>query len=266
MKDLTSIEINLVLEKIRTKYNKLISEHKKPVSLKDAFEDRYIFTLKMRRNLTVFLLAEIEAVEEIYKNENTKQEERQKEANRKPEVSFVDKVLEQNKLRYSKYPKISSVYDIDEEIAYLCGGTREFLNTYLSAIVLIFNHTNNSSLKIKINTLYNDIIENIDFKGDVPILKHYIAAIQSNSIQSKIMFEYQRSIQNIGFLLNSTIDLVNNAQSYLSESPNATVLFKTISNQKTDFSKKTCLEIVSLSYSMLKQLISDFRLKDIRKV
>ena len=80
------------------------------------------------------------------------------------------------------------------------------------------------------------------------------------------MFEYQRSIQNIGFLLNSTIDIITNALSYLSESPNATVLFKTISNQKTDFSKKTCLEIVTLSHAMLKQLISDFRLKDIRKV
>ena len=75
MKNLSQAEINMVLEKIRSKYQKLIDSYKKNPIILENFQQRYISTLKMRKNLSVFLLAEIQAVEELIKSEEEKRSE-----------------------------------------------------------------------------------------------------------------------------------------------------------------------------------------------
>ena len=79
MKKLSDIEIKQVLEKIRSKYKNLINEFNKPSTMSNAFEDRYISVLKNRMDLSTFLLAEIEAVEQLYKIEVQKEKDRQLE-------------------------------------------------------------------------------------------------------------------------------------------------------------------------------------------
>lgn len=277
MKDLSTAEINLVLEKIRAKYTKLISHYNKSKSLLDNFEDRYIFALKLRKNLTMFLMAEIEAVEEIFKNEEKKHSDfiEQKYAKAKPaEKSFADKVLDENKKRYSRYTRINIASEAEDEVCFLSGAARDFLNNKLPIAVLVTKSLSNTTLNIKINNIYNEIIENINYKGDVPIAKHYTAAIITKRDNAKIIFEYQKLIQNIGFLLNSLSDILKLLLTALSESKDGSkitaVLLKNAGafgdNTIKQFDKSSYLDTIKTIKNELDTIITDFRLKDIRKV
>lgn len=274
MKDLNTKEINLVLDKIRSKYDLLISRFNKSPSLKAAFEDRYITTLKLRKNLTVFLFAEIEAIESLIKTEEEKNKERIKEKYAKPVKSFADTVLEQNKKRYSGYSIVKFNCDADDEIAYLCGASRSFLNEYMPALSVIAGRINNSVLTMKINKIYNEMTEHINYKGEVPIVKHYISAIESSINQSRMMLEYQKAIQNIGFLLNSAAGIIENLAEYLKDSDSGRIPLKKILQTPVSVQNKiltenpplTLYDFSKISLSHLKKIISDFRLKDIKKV
>ena len=68
-KKLTHDEIKKVLSKIRQKYEILISDYNKSSTILENFEDRYISALQNKMDLSVFLLAEIEAVEELINKE-----------------------------------------------------------------------------------------------------------------------------------------------------------------------------------------------------
>ena len=74
-KKLSNEEITKTVEKIKEKYNNLINDFNMPKSLLTSFEDRYMNTLKASNDLSVFLLAEIEAVAELYKKEKDRRVE-----------------------------------------------------------------------------------------------------------------------------------------------------------------------------------------------
>ena len=93
-KKLNEEEIKKTLEKIRNKYKELIMKFNKPKILLEAFEDRYIRTLRNKMDISVFLLGEIDALAELHITESEKQKKKALEKRRKhsSKKSFADKI------------------------------------------------------------------------------------------------------------------------------------------------------------------------------
>ncbi len=273
MKNLSQSEINMVLEKIRAKYQKLIDLYKKNPVMLENFQQRYISVLKMRKNLSVFLLAEIQAVEELIKTEEEKRNEAKKKKNQKPQVSFVDKVMQENQRRYRLYPQLVLSEDSDEEINYLCGAARYYLNVYFPIAVMIGKRTAGTALQRKLTQHYDDLTMHIGYNAEVPVARHYLDTISTSRDDSRIMFEYQRLIQNLGFLLNASRDLLKNLVGELTGAKEANIKVSPILKEASlagdlikIFDGKTFLEAVETILDYLEKLIINFRLRDIRKV
>lgn len=270
---LTTTEINLVLNKIRSRYDSYIKDFKKSNSLKEAFEERYILTLRMKKNLTAFLYAEIEAVEEIYKREKAKQDDFENERKRKTGKSFADKTLEENRKRFMKYEPVKIDTDVEEEILYLCGGIREFINRHMSVAVIIGKHSGSSIAESALNKAYNNLLLNIDYKGEIPLARHYTDAIRNNLSVNRILFEYQKFIQDCGFLLNDTISLLKKGHESISSGKDSGKQISFIPDysgiKNPDIRKiydgKTRQEGIVTAITFLSNLIADFRLRDIKK-
>ncbi len=273
MKNLSQSEINLVLEKIRAKYQKLIDLYKKNPALLENFQQRYISALKLRKNLSVFLLAEIQAVEELLKTEEEKRTDAAKKRNQKPQVSFVDRVMQENQRRYQLYPKLVLSDESDDEINYLCGAARHYLNVYFPVVVLIEKRAAGTALQRKFTNHYDDLIMHIGYNGEVPVARHYLDTLTTSSDESRIMFEYQRLIQDFGFLLNSSCDLLKSLINELSGSKESGAMLDPIFKQASlsgdivkIFKGKTFIDAVKITLDYLEKLIGNFRLRDIRKV
>lgn len=273
MKNLSQSEINMVLEKIRTKYQKLINVYKKNPAMQENFQQRYIAALKMRKNLSVFLLAEIQAVEELLKAEEEKRNEAIKKRNQKPQISFVDRVMQENQRRYQLYPKLILSDESDDEVNYLCGAARYYLNIYFPIAMLIEKRTAGTALQRKFTNHYDDLIMHIGYDGEVPVARHYLDTLAMSDDESRIMFEYQRLIQNFGFLLNSSCDLLKSFVNELSGSKGSNTsldpIFKEASlsgDIEKIFKGKTFIEAAKIIFDYLEKLIGNFRLRDIRKV
>lgn len=273
MKNLSQSEINMVLEKIRTKYQKLINVYKKNPAMQENFQQRYIAALKMRKNLSVFLLAEIQAVEELLKAEEEKRNEAIKKRNQKPQISFVDRVMQENQRRYQLYPKLILSDESDDEVNYLCGAARYYLNIYFPIAMLIEKRTAGTALQRKFTNHYDDLIMHIGYDGEVPVARHYLDTLAMSDDESRIMFEYQRLIQNFGFLLNSSCDLLKSFVNELSGSKGSNTsldpIFKEASlsgDIEKIFKGKTFIEAAKIIFDYLEKLIGNFHLRDIRKV
>ena len=273
MKNLSQAEINMVLEKIRSKYQKLIDSYKKNPIILENFQQRYISTLKMRKNLSVFLLAEIQAVEELIKSEEEKRSEAIKKRNQKPQMSFVDRVMQENQRRYQCYPKLVLSPDSDDEINYLCGAARHYLNVHFPVAVIIEKRTAGTALQRKFTQHYDDLSMHIGYEAQVPVARHYIDTLATSNDDSRIMFEYQRLIQNFGFLLNSSRDLLKNLINELKESKDGNIVLDPIFKEASlsgdvvkIFKGKTFIEALKIIFDYLEKLIGNFRLRDIKKV
>lgn len=267
---LTNTEITQIIEKIKKKYNSLIKDFNKPKSLILSFEERYFKTLKESKDLSVFLLAEIEAVEELYKTEEDKREiEKQKRLN-KEDNSFADKVYESNRKKIEKYPKIELSFDASEELERFIGAIRNFLTAYWPAITNIFKNDLNSTLKSLFGEFHYQLLIKYDYKNDPPIIRSYRDILKVIPInQKKLDFEYYYILKETAFLLNEISDAL---KSVLKENrvPNADLkLSISEQNQKEwynknfkDLTSKECIEKV---FNYLSDVIIDFRIKDIRK-
>lgn len=210
---LTPHEIEQAKEKIRNRYSKLIRLYSKPRSIKDAFEERYINALKSKMDISIFLFAEIEAVDELLKKEEAKQEQLKLKGEAKEAVknqtTFADKVHQENKKRLEKYERVHLSEGADEEMEYLIGAMRRLLNDYWPAIISVFKEKKHTVYFDKVNNFHHRLIVNYDYDGpNVPITKHYITALSQRAYgQKKLDYEHRYIIQESAFLLNEMADL-----------------------------------------------------------
>lgn len=98
----------------------------KPRDVLDSFEDRYIETLKARMDLSLFLHAEQNVVEQLIakEEERIETEKRKKEAENREEIdkrSATDRIIEELKQRIGKYPKLFINNDASDEVSRLFG-------------------------------------------------------------------------------------------------------------------------------------------------
>jgi len=120
-KKLTPGEISSSMEKIRKRYDEYISEFFKPRSLREAFETRYIKTLRAGIDISAFLIAEISAIEELIRREEQRVMAGPPRAGAEKEPSFADKILEENRNRIEKYPDVQFHSDAGEEVRRMVG-------------------------------------------------------------------------------------------------------------------------------------------------
>jgi hypothetical protein len=271
-KDLTNDELKIAVSKIKSKYEKLIIEFKKSRVLIDNFEDRYRSALKNRMDLSVFLLAEIEAIEELYNKEKLKKEAAlaEKPAVNEEKQSLADKIFEENRQKIQKYSKIDLGTESDEELERLLGAIRDFLNNYFPAINMIYKERRHTAEGEKLNEYYHKLLTQYDFKGEVPITRQYSAALSRLPRDfKKIDFEHRFVMQETAFFLNDILDLLEIIIKRNSVPMPETLLKpqkKDVSPQFYElFNGIRYDESVKLNYDFLNSILIDFRFKGFKK-
>ena len=125
-KRLSDIEIRSAVNKIRARYTDYVSLYKKDPSPAGSFEDRYIQAMRQRVDMELFLHAELSAIEDLIKLEETRAaaaENRTTKYREKKEQKqdFADRVLEEYRRRIAKYPSLEIHIDASEEVEKLYG-------------------------------------------------------------------------------------------------------------------------------------------------
>ena len=272
---LSRIEIDKALKKIRNRYTQLFRYFKKSNTLLENFEQRYVKALKSKMDLSIFLMAEIDAVEELYiKEEQKKAKEDVSKTKKDPvQLSFADKVFEENRRRIAKYPSIAICHDADEEVEKLLGAVRNFLNNYWPAVMIIFKEKKMTHVGDRINDIYNKLLAHYDYTGTVPIARHYIDVLQQKyGNNKKADFEHRYIMQESAFLLNDILILfqyivkegeITNPERIIHAENHS--LTKNNKQFQEIFKNKTCLEGFETVFQYLQGMIKDFRFTGIKK-
>jgi hypothetical protein len=218
----------------------------------------------------MFLIAEIEAVNELYNSEKEKKEiEKQKELD-KQGPSFADKVFEANRNKIEKYPKPELSFEADEELEKLIGAIRNLLNNYWPALTNIYNNDRSTTTKSMLSELHYQLLIKYDYKNDPPITRSYADLFKRVPVnQKKLEAEYYYILKETAFLLNNIYDIL---KSIIKEKRIPDIDLKLIisdHNQKewynANFKHLTHKECVEKVFSYLSDVIKDFRIKDIRR-
>jgi len=278
MKDLSQTEINAVLSKVRSKYDLLFRTYKKSRVLSEMFEERYKDAIKTKLDIMNFLKAEIDVVDDIIKKEEEKkiQEDKLKEEEaiqtkkrNEIELSIAEKLQQEYRQKILKYPSAMMSVELDEELDHLIGTMRDFLNSYLPALTYIYREKAHTFEGEKLNMLYDKVVIQYDYKGDAPITRRLITAYKQND-SKRMDTERNFVMKETAFLFN---ELMEELQEVLDKNSipfpsNRIILPKTLS-QESKFTKifdnKTFKDAFIIVFEQLKQIITDFRIKDIKK-
>jgi len=270
-KKLSEKEIIHTLEKIRKKYKEIIMKFNKPKIILDAFEDRYLRTLRHKMDISVFLLGEIDAIAELYQMEEEKLkkkalEKKQKHSHKK---SFADKIYEENRKKILKYPKVTICIGADEELERLIGAIRDILNNYWPIINLIFKNEFNSTTKNIFNDYYHKLLAQYDYKDNVPITKSYIFSLQKIPRDNKkIDYEHHYILKETAFLLNDILDsILNTINNEFLSLHNEKIDILNINNDfiTKNFSGLNFKQGLEKIMNYLQEIINDFRIKEIKR-
>jgi hypothetical protein len=135
---LTPGEITAVVEKIRKKYDEYVYKYFKPKSLREAFEERYLRSLRASVDISSFLLAEIGAIEELIRRE---EERIVLPPPSEPRQDIADKVIEENRRRIAKYPVTDFHPDASEESRRLLGALQQVADDHWPALTSALRET-----------------------------------------------------------------------------------------------------------------------------
>jgi len=271
-KKLTPEEVKVVLSKIRSKYEKIITEFKKSRIIVENFDERYISALRNRQDVSIFLMAEIEVVEELYKKEK---ENKEKEAIGKPQKatetrSVADKIFDENRQKIIKYTKIDLGKDADEELERLLGAVREYLNDYFPAIIYIYKERRHTAEGDHLNDFYHKFLTQYDYKGDFPISRQYVASLDRLPKDfKKIDYEHRYIMQESAFILNDlleALDMIIKKNSI----PMPETVIKINKKAYTEaffhlFNNKSYEFAVKKNFEHLDEILNDFRFKGLKK-
>jgi hypothetical protein len=135
-------EISKVVAKIRQRYDEYIFKFFKPKTVKFAFEERYAEVLQKRRDISTFLMAEIEAVQELIKREEAKvMAGPQAEQERESIADRVERIYQQNLEKIRKYPEVDIHPTANEEIKRLVGALDTLDRDHWPRLVNILRNT-----------------------------------------------------------------------------------------------------------------------------
>ena len=135
-------EISRAVAKIRDRYDEYIYKFFKSKTVKFAFEERYAEALQKRMDISTFLMAEIEAVQELIKREEVKiAAGPQAEEDRESIADRVERIYQENLEKIRKYPEIPIHPTANEEIKRLAGALNTLDNEYWPRLAVIVRNT-----------------------------------------------------------------------------------------------------------------------------
>ncbi len=127
-KALTTEEIRAAAQKLRQKYDDYIIQYMKAPEIKQGFEERYLYALRNRLDMSRFFVAEKQALEELCREEEEKQQKSWNKADEPEEYSpgMADRIIEERETKVSTYPVLKVHADASKEIGHLFGALQEF--------------------------------------------------------------------------------------------------------------------------------------------
>ncbi|MBN2625307.1 MAG: hypothetical protein JXA95_01475 [Spirochaetales bacterium] len=248
-------ETERCIERIRTRYDHLITSYMAPISLKNDFEARYSYALQMRMSLELFLQGEVEMVEELIQQEEDERDRAEQEALNEREngggnkKSFADKIVEDLEKRISHYPVRRVHPDAANELVRLYGALQQFERDFWGAVenflLKIFPSERNGLLAQLDQELWNmTYARNRERDNrDVPLaLERYVMMLETDNYHYNLLGETQNCIKRAAFWFHDVRDSIRKAR-------------------ELGFQE----ERVVLAEEELTRMIEDFRLRDIKK-
>jgi hypothetical protein len=278
MGGLSQTEINAVLNKIRAKYDLLFRTYKKSSVLSEMFNERYNDAVKKRFDMMAFLKAEIEVVDEMIKKEEEKkieddkrkEEEKIQEKKRSEiELSIAEQLQQEYRQKILRYPSAQMSVELDEELDHFIGAMRDFLNSYLPALTYMYKEKTHTLEGETLNMLYDKIVVQYDYKEDAPIARSLITAYKHND-PKRMDMERSFIMKETAFLFNELMDELQGVweKGNIPFPTNRIVLPKLLS-QDSKFNKifdnRIFKDAFTIVFEQLKQIIADFRIKDIKR-
>jgi hypothetical protein len=145
LQKLSPNEIIRVVAKIRQRYDEYIFKYFKPPTVKFAFEERYAEVLQKRMDISSFLMAEIEAIQELIKREEDKvRSGSQGEEGRESLADRVERIYQENLEKIRKYPEIEIHPTANEEIKRLVGALNTLDSEHWPRLLEILRDTSYS--------------------------------------------------------------------------------------------------------------------------
>jgi hypothetical protein len=142
LEKLSPDEITKVVAKIRERYDEYIFKYFKPQTVKFAFEERYAEVLQKRMDISSFLMAEIEAIQELIKREEAKvRSGSHAEEGRESLTDRVERIYQENMEKIRKYPEIEIHPTANEEIKRLVGALNTLDSEYWPQMLEILRNT-----------------------------------------------------------------------------------------------------------------------------
>lgn len=196
---LSKKEIELLINKIRNKYNDSAKNYGSNWFDIEAFEQRLRMTLDNKMNLEGFLLAEVANLEKIKETYDNKY---------KKETSFsdiVEKRMEENSERIKKYPEIRFHPLAHYEICHLYGAMREFALYYFPVLWMLLT----GDLKERLIRLEDEFSYLAIPRGKMEskrIDDHLLILLRSNKKDIEVEKDKNEYLKESAFLLHKVID------------------------------------------------------------
>ena len=200
---LSKDELGKLLKKLRDQYDKYALKYNAIWFNVDAFEERFKMAQDNRMNLEGFILAEISNFEKIKEKYNKKKKN-------KTFSDKVDKIIEDNYAKITKYPKKKFHKNASIEITYFYGAMFEFSEYYFGILWHLIKDN-----KIK------SIIDQYEFslqtlavpqRGSEPkrIQDHMLVLSRQDVTELEIEKSRNNYLKESAFVLHDIIDFCDN--------------------------------------------------------
>ena len=239
---LTPKEVETALTRIRKTYDDYIISYMTPIDEKSAFEDRYIDALHARVDLTRFIKDEIEYLQQLIKEGEDKKIRNIKPATAQPAKGFADRIIEELEKKIESYPEIYLHDDASVEVKKLYGALKVLDYEHWSTVSTFIRKVHSSTVSYNLeNRLYR--MTTVGGESVPPDLDRYLFLLNQNGQYSTELFrESQECIKRASFFLHELHHILLECQD-----------------------RGLMDESVEIAYNYVENIISDFRLKDLKR-
>ena len=262
---LSNKEIDLLMIKLKEKYETHAVKHGKNWFDIDVFQERLDMAVDNKMNMEGFILAEISNFEKIL--EKIKKKKSDKSFSEK-----VDKIIEENLARIKKYPEIKFHPSAGIEIVHFYGALNEFEQHYLSAMRGLVNYIN-------MRDTLNELEDALEFmampRGNLPskrIEDHSLILSRMNVQEIEIEKDKSDYLKESAFILHDIIDFCDEVIE--KRDPELETPFRPVKLYIEDARKRIITQIFSghTGYGVIlkiqehaNNIIEDFRLTAFRR-
>ncbi|NNM67410.1 MAG: hypothetical protein HKM06_05320 [Spirochaetales bacterium] len=253
MKKLKPWEIDRTLERIREEYDHYIVHFHQTPARKKAFEERWRLALSQGRDMTLFLGVEVQVVKElVLEAQRTLEAAPQAPLRVKKPQSYADRVIEELRKRIQGYPALGLPDHPEKspDVDRLYGTLDWFSRQAWPHLWTLLKSKDPSPALVSLD---QEIASLVSWNGQLPKeLDAYVHLYQSAAPSSQIAKAQNRCLWLGSAFFHRCADLLAGS---LERSPDAWSLERP---------KKEETELVRRTLGLVKKILDDFRLKDLK--